>query len=195
MLLCAALAVAASSDRQPQALHTSASTTTRTATFGSQPIGEVPVLGGSASAFVAKFGLPQEGDTATSKTFNIVEQGHAMQLYVDADVPTLDGGNHVYVVNINPPPVYGAGLNPTVAVAFIKTFLPPDAKHVRDTMGSNGMMDHIYLSAGLAATWSGQYFENYANNKPNPPGTFDWQCPPNPHGAGVAMCEMGIGTD
>ncbi len=143
-------------------------------------IGDTSTLGGTLLGFDRQFGPP-------------VQQGHypatvvgvAVTIIVARDAAT----DHINDIDITPTGSWTL----TQAIAVALTFLPADARHVRDfaLAPPPHLIEHVYQSATLAATFPASAFTTAADAA-LAPGTLSYVCAATPT---FADCNLGVGTD
>jgi hypothetical protein len=151
-----------------------------------------PTLGGTLSAFYARYGTPLTA-TATTADFQVTLAGVAVALSVETALGS-DGGQHVLLIQFGPP-AGAPGWRVATAQQVAGQLVPPDATSMRTAPASNGP-DYVASSALLAATFPPTDFHNGTGTQPVSPGTFDYQCGAtlNSQG-GLAQCVMRPGQE
>lgn len=138
---------------------------------GPRPIAGA-LLGGKAQDFTAKFGDPV-------KTANQVRDYQAtiagQDTFVRAMLVAPGDGSRVHFVDVSPNDST-TQWNDATGEAVARTFLPPDAKYVKDVNVPDFGLEHVYQSADLAATFPASSFTDANTGNAVPPGTFYISC-------------------
>lgn len=156
---------------------------------------QAPTLGGTIKDFLARY---QVVAGTQNLVYDATIAGQRVEIALGPDLPTqsLDGVAHIAVVTVDAPANALAveRWSASLADQIAQTFLPADAQFQR-TVKAQGALDHIYTSAGLAATFTPDQFVTDANT-PVPVGAFDYLCNPLPRSnTGYEQCTVAIGTN
>lgn len=140
------------------------------------PSGPQPVtgarLGGSNSAFAAKFGSPtQTGNEVRDYTATI----NGQSVFIRAMLLQPGDTSRVRFIDVKPADS-GATWDLPTAEAIAKTFLPQDATYLKDLQVQDFGTENLYMSKDLATTFPSADFSDASTNALVTPGTFYISC-------------------
>jgi hypothetical protein len=145
-----------------------------TATF--TPSGPRPItsstIGGMEANFQAKYGAPSMNEKAV-RHYDASINGTPVLIVVLLDPGT--GGQRAGFLHLVTPDS-GTVWSKSTATGIAKLFLPSDATYVKDRTIQDFGVEHVYMSADLAASFPASAFIDNDTNAPVKPGTFYYAC-------------------
>lgn len=126
-------------------------------------------LGGTEAGFTNAYGAPTLNSAAV-RHYNANIGGTPLVI-----VALLSDNKHVHHLRLIP---QDSAIKWSAATAsgIAQAFLPKDAKHSKDVMVSGSGLEHHYLSAALAGTFSADQFTDINTGAAVTPGTFYFVC-------------------
>lgn len=184
---CAALVAISTSIRLPGLASNFESSSATATPVTPEIIGNMPVLGGTISAFTKAYGLPAQ-DSNSFALYKYTIQGNTIGLVAQLDIAN-DGLNHVdsvtFATNIN-----GNTDTETKLMNMARSFFPPLVADLGVVI-TNKLEAHIYESSDLALTFPAARFVDDRGSLLEA-GTFYVLC-----GViateGIGGCSIGIG--
>jgi hypothetical protein len=132
-----------------------------------------PRLGAPLSDFDTAFGTEQGSGVwyamLSGQSIMLFVQTNAVSSGSSAEITTLDGIDRVWTLSVT----YLGSVAPTTAqnAALCRQFMPTDAQHIRDDPSVAPLVEHVYRSQLLAASFDTNAFQNNAGADVVP-GTF-----------------------
>jgi hypothetical protein len=158
-----------------------------------------PTLGGTLGAFQQKYGPSTDG---SGLTYTAVVAGQPVQMLIAPGDPSksLDGRAHVVEVQVWVPSdrLTIEQWSATTVSAIVKAFLPTDARFQRTAsvsrLGDVVVTEHIYISKGMASTFTPDQFIHASDGTQVPIGTVNYFCERQPPAtSGYELCDISIG--
>lgn len=178
---------------QPQATATLKPQPTATPS-GPQPVTGA-LLGGPINDFTQAFGSPTSTVPGATQYQTDVRGIPVFLAAATTDRKDTTTNSRVDQVVVRPPLNSGVTWTAAQGEAIAKTFMPPDAKYVKDatvTVPEGAILEHVYISARLAASFPADRFYDVTSLNPVAPGTFHYQCGGPYERDGSCLLQLGV---
>ncbi len=152
------------------------------------------VLGGPIDDFTREFGSPTRTHGDGSQYQSISVNGTRAFLFVGTMTRGSTTTSRVDQIHVTPPRANSIRWTYAQAEAIAKVFLPPDAQHIKDltlALHPSKVVEHVYVSARLAASFPADAFFDAWGTALVAPGTFHYRTGGPFDSAGGCMLQLG----